>query len=287
MGRCDRGHARKGEKVKVLVLDGGGVFGNVQATILQRIDALEKFDCFVGTSIGSALAASIATGNQAATGQQFFHEWMPKVFKRGILTRMNPCTPKYPDKGLNEALQSIFRGTLLRDVQKPLFVTAANVGSRTLKVFSPETDNGWMLWEVIRAATAAETYFPSWKGYADGGVFANNPSMVAVAAACRVLGAKLEDLEVLSIGTGQKPAQGGRPPLTVIGWGSWLIHALLEGASDNMHDYFVRSLPVKKYTRIQFAMQPKWEMDSPKDMLASQQAWAKDVEDAITIVKAF
>ena len=194
---------------------------------------------------------------------------------------------KYSDKGLNAALRDVFGGTLLRDAQKPLFVTAANVGSRTLKVFSPLTDDGWMLWEVLRAATAAETYFPSWKGYADGGVFANNPSMVGVAGACRALGENLEDIEVLSIGTGQKPAGGGRGPVSIFGWGMWLVDALLEGASDEMHDYFVNSLPVKKYVRIQFAAESGWKMDSPADMMRAQRVWAKDVEKAINIVKAF
>jgi patatin-like phospholipase/acyl hydrolase len=273
--------------MKILALDGGGVFGSVQATILQRVNALEKFDCFVGTSIGSALAAAIVTGNQSKVDQQFFHKWMPVIFKRNVARLYWPFNSRYSDEGLNKALRDVFRGALLRDAQKPLFITAANVGSRTLKVFSPQTDNGWMLWEVVRAATAAETYFPSWKGYADGGVFANNPSMVAVSAACKVLKVKLEDVEVLSIGTGQKPAQGGRGPLTMLGWGMWLIEALLEGASDAMHDYFVNSLPVKKYTRIQFASEADWKMDSPKDMMKAQRAWAQDVERAITIVKAF
>ena len=231
--------------MKILVLDGGGVFGNAQATILQRIDAFEKFDCFVGTSIGAAIAAAIAIGEQDKVDQQFFHKWMP------------------------------------------LFITAANVGSRTLKVFSPETDSGWLLWEVVRAATAAETYFPSWKGYADGGVFANNPSMVGVAGACKALGQNLEDIEVLSIGTGKKPASGGRGPVSIFGWGAWLVDALLEGASDDMHDYFVNSLPVKKYTRIQFASEGGWKMDSPEDMMKAQAAWAQDMDKAITVVKAF
>jgi len=272
--------------MKILVLDGGGVFGNVQATILQRIDVLEKFDCFVGTSIGSAIVAAIVSGNHLKVDQQFFHTWMPVIF-HGTPRTYWPFNSKYSDKGLNKALMDTFRGTFLRDVQKPLFVTAANVGSRTLKVFSPQTDNSWLLWEVIRAATAAETYFPSWKGYADGGVFANNPSMVAIAAACRMLGAKLEDVEVLSIGTGQKPARGGRGPVSIFGWGSWLINALLEGASDAMHDYFVNSLPIKRYTRIQFAAHADWKMDSVADMMKSQRAWAQDVEKARGVVKAF
>lgn len=273
--------------MKILALDGGGVFGNVQATILQNQDILGKFDCFVGTSIGSAIVAAIASDNHAKVDQQFFTEWMPIIFRRGVLRRMNPFVAKYSDRGLNRALQYVFHGCLMRDVKKPLFITAANVGARTLKVFNKNSDGGMLLWETVRAATAAETYFKSWNGYADGGVFANNPSMVGVAAAAKVLGAKIEDLEILSIGTGKKQSSGSSGPKTIFGWGFWLVDALLEGASDDMHDYFVNSLPVKRYTRIQFAAQSGWKMDSPEDMLKAQSEWAQDVDKAIQIVKAF
>ena len=110
-----------------------------------------------------------------------------------------------------------------------------------------------MSWEVVRCATAAETYFPSQKGFADGGVFANNPSMVGVAAASKVLGVPIEEIELLSIGTGDRTVGSSSAPSSVFGWGDWLIGAMLDGASDKMHDYFVRSMPLKKYERIQFA----------------------------------
>lgn len=273
--------------MKVLALDGGGVFGDVQAAVLQGIDVTEKFDCFVGTSIGAAQSAAIAAGLHNQVGTPFFHHWMPKIFKSSLLRKINPFNPKYSDKELNRALRGVFGGMYFRDVKKPLFITAANVGSRTLKVFNQEDDGGWLLWEVARAATAAETYFPSWKGLADGGVFANNPSMVAVSAVSRRLGVPLEEIEILSIGTGSKPGGGSRGPKTIFGWGLWLVDALLDGAADEMHDYFVRSLPVKRYERIQFAGKPGWEMDSPKAMLESEEVWHKDILAAAKKVEEF
>jgi len=273
--------------MKILVLDGGGVFGDAQAAILQGVDAFEKFDCFVGTSIGSALAAATAAGLRKEVQTPFFHHWMPKIFKNNIFRRYNPFNAKYSDKGLNQALRGVFRGMSYSDIKKPLFITAANVGTQNLKVFNSEDDGGWLLWEAVRAATAAETYFPSWKGLADGGVFANNPSMVAVAAVSRRLNVPLEEMEILSIGTGSKPTAGSRGPKTVVGWGLWLVQALLNGAADEMPDYFVRSLPVKTYKRIQFARRPGWEMDDPKAMLEAEEVWKKDILNAIKIVEEF
>jgi len=273
--------------MKILCLDGGGVFGIGQAMVLGKIDCLEKFDCFVGTSIGSALAAATVLGEGAKVSPEFFRRWMPVVFDRNLLRYYWPFNSRYGDAGLNKALKELLRGATMADVKKPLFVTSANVGAKTLKVFSSEADKGWLVWEVVRAATAAETYFPSWKGYADGGVFANNPSMVGVAAASRVLGAKIEDIELLSVGTGDMTAGVSRTPSSIFSWGSWLIGALLNGASDKMHDYFVRSMPLKKYERIQFAGNGEWKMDSVDDMLKAEAAWRIDAMKAAKVVEAF
>lgn len=273
--------------MKILCLDGGGVFGIGQAMVLNKVNAFEKFDCFVGTSIGSAAAMALALGMGNKVSPEFFHNWMPTIFKKSYLRYYWPFNSKYNDDGLNKALKELLRGSMMSDVQKPLFITSANVGSKTLKVFSSETDKGWMAWEIVRCATAAETYFPSWKGFADGGVFANNPSMVGVAAACRVLDQKIEDIELLSIGTGDRTQGKSVAPTSVFGWGSWLIGALLDGASDKMHDYFVRSMPLKKYERIQFAGNSSWKMDSPADMLKAEAAWRIDAMRAVKIVENF
>ena len=272
--------------MKILTLDGGGVFGCLQAAVLERVDAFAKFDCFVGTSIGSAICAAIASGRQVNVTPSFFHRWMPLIFKSS-LRRFNPFDSKYSDAELNSALRDIFGGIFMGDTKKPLFITAVNVGSCRLKVFDAKSDGGWLLWDVVRCATAAETYFRSWKGYADGGIFVNNPSMVAVAAAARVLGCKIEDMEVLSIGTGDRTCSGSRGPIALWSWGLWLLKAQLDGASDKMHDYFLRSLPVRKYERIQFATKSDWKMDSPSAMLEAERLLKSEIDHAVKIVKEF
>jgi hypothetical protein len=214
---------------------------------------------------------------------------MPEIFHRNWLRSLNPFTSRYPDDGINEVLQSLFDTALLWDVKKPLFITAADVGRKTLKVFDSSNfdDARIPIWEVVRSAAAAETYFASWKGYADGGVFANNPAMVAVAASSRVLKCGLQDMEILSIGTGKSTQEGKKNPESLFQWGSWLVGALLTGASDDMHDYFVKSLPVKRYERIQFLRDPEWRMDNPADMDKAMSKWAVDILVNVPTVKEF
>ena len=274
--------------MKLLALDGGGVFGRIQSRILAEANCFDKFDAFVGTSIGAPQVLAISLGKQSLVRPEFFDKWMTQIFYRSWLRKTNPFMVKYDDKGLNAALQAIFGSSMLGDAKKPVFITAADIGQKTLKVFSSQSfdDKGWLAWEVCRAATAAETYFPAWKGYADGGIYANNPSMVGLAAVVRVLGAKMEDVEILSIGTGES-STSVRPPSSRLGVAVWVLQAMLNGASDKMHDYFVKSLPVKKYTRIQFAADPKWEMDEPKNMYYAERRWIMEIQAAIQTVKNF
>ena len=272
--------------MKILALDGGGVFGKVQAEIISRANCLDKFDCFVGTSIGSCLSAIYAVG--LSLDPNFFDINMPIIFDRPWYRKLNPLICKYPDNGLNSVLQNLFTTLKLSDVKKPLFVVSADVKNETLKVFnySDPNDSILDLWQVIRSATAAETYFPLWKNYADGGVFANNPSMVAVAVAVNILKVQLSDIEIFSIGTGSDPANGGKPD-DLLDWGEWLLHSLLNGDAELMHDYFVRSLPIGNYTRIQFKRDPSWTMDDSTVMNTALQVWSSDISDAVEAMQSF
>lgn len=275
--------------MKILALDGGGVFGRIQSRIMAESNCFDKFDAFVGTSIGSPQVLSYALGRPELTRPDFFDKWMPRVFETTWFRRVNAFLSEYPDDGLNAALQDLFGSTKLGDAKKPVFITAADIGQKTLKVFSSTNfdDQGWSAWEVCRCATAAETYFPPWKGFADGGIYANNPSMVGLAAAVRVLGAKIEDLEILSIGTGEGSNDGGEAPRGRLSTALWVLRAMLTGSADKMHDYFVKSLPVKRYTRIQFVRDPSWNMDDPKSMYYAERKWAVEIQEAVKTVKGF
>lgn len=274
--------------MKILALDGGGVFGRVQAQVLSGSDCFKKFDAFVGTSIGAAQVGAIALGMSDVVTTSFFDKNMPIIFKKNLFRSVNLFKSKYSDNGLNSVLKSNFGQMRFGDCLKPCFITAADVGQKSLKVFSSKSfdDKSRLMWEVIRQATAAETYFPSWKGFADGGIYANNPSMVGIAAASRVLGARLEDIEVLSIGTGMRSCNN-KTPSNRIDTALWTVRAMLEGSANSMHDYFVRSLPIKRYERVDFVSDQNWKMDDPNSMYYSQRAWARDIIVARDVVKNF
>lgn len=118
---------------------------------------------------------------------------------------------------LEKALRKRFGCATLGDSDVRLIIPAFTLYSTQICVFKTDhhpdfkNDHRSRMWEVARATSAAPTYF---KGYApkkskaaflDGGLWANNPIMVAVIDVLTCYDLELEQIQVLSIGTGNPP----------------------------------------------------------------------------------
>jgi hypothetical protein len=133
--------------------------------------------------------------------------------------------------------------------------------------------------DAVLATTAAPTYFPHaviQKGsrYIDGGVWANNPGMVAVAESIRISKEcrrpdvdptfGLNDTHMLSISTGSStffadpPAQGAG----VAWWASRLIDLISISQSQGVH-FQAKAILTDRYERVDFAIpDDSWKLDS-------------------------
>ena len=279
---------------KVLSLDGGGVFGIAQALIISQSTNLSKYSAIAGTSIGAVMASAIASGDTKLQQAlpSFFIERMPDIFGGYWWRHYSPITPRYSDKALCKELQAMFPTQYFKDLKVPTFITAVDLNARRLKVFnSKDPQDGTIpLWEVLRMATAAESYFAPYQGKGDGGISVNNPSMVAVAAVQSVLGVPSESVELLSIGTGESnytDSIGSQGYRTLLGWGTYILDSALSGASSRMHEYFVQQMGLAKYARIQFMRDPSWNMDSPDDMLTAAEKWKPAIDAGIITANNF
>ena len=54
-----------------------------------------------------------------------------------------------------------------------------------------------------------------------------------------------------------------------------------------MHEYFVNSMPLKVYKRIQFRRKASWDMDNAKIVDDLLETWKPDIAKAIKVVNAF
>ncbi|MFB2893787.1 patatin-like phospholipase family protein [Aerosakkonemataceae cyanobacterium BLCC-F50] len=208
---------------KILSLDGGGMRGIISARILQEVErqVQEKegkplhqyFDLIAGTSTGSILAASIATGK---TAQQLVNLYRTKgkiIFPPSFLPALQPIidlfsSSRYSHEGLIKTLRTELGIIRISQIQHPMIlILAYDLLYRNTTFFTnchPDIGARWYddtpLWEICVSSSSAPTYFPpyllkpykteifgNWSfPHIDGGVSANNPSLAAISLALRI-----------------------------------------------------------------------------------------------------
>lgn len=243
---------------QILALDGGGFRGLSQAIVLAEMErrtgraTAECFDLITGTSTGGILALALALGVPAEQIVQFYWNDGKKIFPTWTIERWRRwCQwwlwPRHPAKRLREALQRCLgEDTVLGEAQTRVVIPAFDLGLRKPYLFKTDHDpryqHDWSLpaWEIAMATSAAPTYFPyfesSWgRYYADGGLWANNPSMVGTIEATGILKQPADSVRLLNLGNGRTPLGKGRPSwlkrLGLIGWASDLPELLMQSNS--------------------------------------------------------
>ena len=184
---------------------------------------------------------------------------MPHIFGADPIRSINPFRSKYCDKAKAEILQHYFNGRTMGALDKACAVVSFRVDGEPSfthaffkkrgwrpAVFSnlPITEKGTVIpdlelnvWEAAMRTSAAPTYFPIFQGYIDGGVVANNPSVLGVTKSI-VHHPRLNphNIFVLSIGAGCWPSDeslqlgvNGQFDLGLRQWVPHLLDLLLEG----------------------------------------------------------
>ncbi|KAB2964947.1 MAG: patatin-like phospholipase family protein [Thermoanaerobaculia bacterium] len=227
-------------RFQILSLDGGGIRGLFGATLLAaleqdlRIRVVDHFDLIAGTSTGGIVAIGLGLGLTPQEVVELYVQEGPRIFSNplGLGSLQKWYRRKYSALPLENALKSCFGERLLGESQKRLVVPAYNLGQDDVYLFRTahheklRRDYRVPAWKVARATSAAPTFFSSARGIdnlrlVDGGVWANNPVMVAVAEAVATLGAKPDSIRVLSIGTSRE-VRASRPRLDgggIVAWG--------------------------------------------------------------------
>ena len=176
---------------RLLALDGGGIRGLISIEILARLEALlreasgnaglvlaDYFDYVAGTSTGAVIATCIALGLSVDEVRDFYLAGAAVMFKRAPLFKL------WYYRHLDGALSAQFR-EVLRHRETGADRTLGDDSLRTLLLLvmrNATTDSPWPisnnpfakynargidgcnlelpLWQLLRASTAAPTYFP-------------------------------------------------------------------------------------------------------------------------------
>lgn len=271
------------DKFRILCVDGGGIRGLISALVIARIEGLlrerdgegarisQYFHLLAGTSTGGLITLAL-TRPEAPSADQlagFYTEDGPDIFDRSLAWKLRSglgtLAPKYSGEALDKAVRNRLKDWRLADATRDLVVTAYDMTNRKpfffkrWKAQESEAENFPIATAALSTA-AAPTYFPSQtvdgRALVDGGVFAANPTIAAIAEA---LGRErdppaqptLEEMLVVSIGTGE--FSEGFPPGDVHDWGmlDWIrprggneppiLSAMLGGSSDGT-DYWAHML---------------------------------------------
>ena len=199
--------------MKVLALAGGGVRGVFQARFLQNLEqetkmsASEQFDMIAGTSTGSIVALAVASGVPAGKVLSLYSNESKNIFSQRALGSLRKGG-RYNPMVLRKELDKLFGDMRLGDVKVEIVVPASVSDSLKGFVFTRESTPEYRLVDVALASASAPTYFRparvdgSELTFVDGGLWANDPTLLAISTANQYLNVPLSEIRVLAIGTG-------------------------------------------------------------------------------------
>ena len=261
---------------RVLSIDGGGIRGLVTTILLQQLVAvpglerlLDEVDLVAGTSTGGLLALGIAGGMDLSEIRSLYVEKGPDIFDDSWLDDLVDLGKlrgaDYRIEPLQRELKRLFGETTLGQLKKRVLITAFDLdnedeGRRTWKpkLFhnfpGPNSDRAELAFKVGLYTSAAPTYFPAVDGYVDGGVYASNPSMCALAQTQDTRYSPtpaLRDVRMLSLGTGTS-LQYIKGKSLDWGYAQWvkpLITLMLDGTA-GIADYQCSQILCERYRRL-------------------------------------
>ena len=285
------------KRFKVLAIDGGGIKGLYAATILHHFEAalrqehgdeariVDYTDMICGTSTGGLIALALALRVPVESICRFYEEHGPGIFRGSqnplALLRQTLCGGKFSDKPLRRALEEMLQDRKVGDSHCLLCIPTYDFTHGTYGVFKfdhregkLQRHNQLLMVDVALATSAAPTFFPLAQielehntQYVDGGVWANNPSLVGFTEAIWYFvgaGKAYNHLDLLSIaslniGSGKSPLLKRRR--NFIRWAPDLFDLSLIGQSE-FTDVFLDRVQHEKIFPLTYTRIPSPAIDS-------------------------
>jgi hypothetical protein len=314
-------------RFRILSVDGGGMRGLVPALVLRelekRLEAItgeerplsDYFHLFAGTSTGGLISLGLtardpdAPDRPSMNGKRLVELYSvrgPKIFppRFRLLRQLRGFVmPKFSNRGLRRAVEEEIGTSPLSTALRDVVITAYDMTDHKplfFKRWKAREDGGYdpTMADAAMATASAPTYLPPWemdgKALVDGGVFAANPTVAAIAEALKrekdePAHLAPHELFVLSLGTGFYKADYA--PSVLRAWGSlawiWprgsepaLMRAMLDGQTASADHWAHMILNHKKgdpppthadigrgprYFRIESALEHDFEMDDARE----------------------
>ncbi len=263
------------EYIRILAIDGGGVYGLLPAHILEYIEKKSKkpiaelFDVIMGTSTGALLSVLLTIPGEnnkpkysATDAINIYRKDGKKIFYNPwyhrILTLNGILGPKYMTSERYDVFKEYLGNTYFDQLLTNMIIPAYGVREQSPLLFVNWKQDGLLdinfaVSDLLMGAVSPPGYFPSvvfgsQKNrfvLVDGGLFANNPSLAAVLIAMKEYPKKKYIL--VSLGTGK--VKGEKIPTgKQVGWGDlqWseeILSVLLDSQMQFDHILLDKTFP--------------------------------------------
>jgi len=290
--------------MRVLAIDGGGIRGLIPALLLTELErragrrTFEMFDLIAGTSTGGILACALCAPDPLPASDivELYTVEGPKIFDRSLFQRIRSADglldEKYDDAALDRALERFLEHKRLAATRPDLIVPSYDTAlpgpyffKTTKAKETPEADD-FPLSIVAHATSAAPTYFEAVeageKALVDGGVFATNPAMCALAEVLNRDDVRPRDVVLLSLGCGQRTEKHSFDQIKnwgLVGWARPILDVVFDGVSDAVDYQLQRVLDPARYFRLQVELTLASDHldDATEDNLARLRRQAEDL----------
>lgn len=260
---------------RILSIDGGGIRGLIPARVIQHLEeALDRpisecFDLIAGTSTGGILACGLTLADddkdpkyRAKHRAELYRDHGRRIFPKPVWRQIpgagflaDTFDERYPSDGIEEVLEKYFGTSMLSESLKPILVTSYAIERRMPFLFKTSNavkhadSHDFLIRHVARATSAAPTFFEpavldnegrrhDYFALVDGGVFANNPAMCAVAEAMGPNHRQsLDNIQLVSLGTGQMVRSipvGEARNWGLAGWVRPVLSVMMDGMADSV-----------------------------------------------------
>lgn len=256
---------------QALALTGGGYRGLFTARALQEMEDHirepigQHFDLTYGTSIGGIIALAVAFEVPMSKVVQTFVDYGEAIFPPKPSGKLAALTsfarrykaPQYRADTLREVITKLIdKDATLNDVKHAVGIPAVNVTEGHPQVFKSRHKKEWTRdWkfkavEVALATSAAPTFFELAEVggclYADGGLFANAPDLLALHEAEHYFGVPYEAVRMLSVGTTTKSYSVAFSAGRQFGISEWMSDVRLFNVTISSQQQFVEQFMAHK-----------------------------------------
>lgn len=268
---------------RILCLDGGGLRGIFTSSFLSTLEQLsrksiaESFDLLVGTSTGGIIALALGLGIPAKEILSLYVDRGSEIFPGRTWLRIL-LGPKYSNFPLEKELRRMFGDNTLNDCTTPVCITSYELTNSYPRIWKDDHSQSLNLggemqaWQIALATSAAPIYLPATQVspgdcHVDGGMFANNPVLIGIIEAIKYFQVPLQEIRVLSVGTGERaeriPFEKAKR-MGLLHWGTKPLDHMLIAQSRNVHEIARAFLAQDQYERINIPLDQPYQLDDYK-----------------------